>query len=671
MPLVEISRENNPLYPLPADYPELSKPGKRLARINATRQWLIPTEDKTLMGLNLAASLNFFDLYYLWPDEEKDWNPGFYDIPPVATPRFHFDILRLWAPSRLNVTIAPRGSAKTTLNRKDMLLRLVTEPRYSFFYATSTNDNAELTGNILRMQCYENDRLNDDFGPEKEFGGRIKPSHGSRAAGTKFFYLTNGSSCRCVSTESRLRGGRPRRFRLDDPEYDARESTSESQLRANLETQLFNMIMPMLTRPDTGIDWLATFVSKRHYAYAAMQTMDDGKGGVTAVDKRFNYWNRLIIDAVSEAEDGRLISCWPQMWPADEEDRKRHNVPESHVTLEQIKEEVGPGVFLAEYRARPGELEDQYFNIDLEPKGRHAWWIEEVDDHFSTNPHQSETKICYRRAISPDEVVPGETHDGSTIERRSLKEFLSKAYIFQTVDTAFSESATSDRRVSTVMAVDEHNHLFVLDMWSDRKNDATLVEKSFELAAKWGTKIIFVETVRESIKLYRRFQQVIRARIVKNDSLPSIKDYKPGNDAKTDRISTLDLRVDNDLLKIPMFRKGRNPGIQRLLTQICEFNPQVRDGGLEKDDEIDTVAMSNFVFPGGIHRHARKIQKAQESKERYDLIEELRKGTTSTHGVENIAVGVDMTKLPLDVVLDRMEVNTKKKRNGKKHVSKV
>jgi len=40
--VVPIEKEGNPLYPLPPDYEELTDKGKRLARVNACRQWLIP-----------------------------------------------------------------------------------------------------------------------------------------------------------------------------------------------------------------------------------------------------------------------------------------------------------------------------------------------------------------------------------------------------------------------------------------------------------------------------------------------------------------------------------------------------------------------------------------------------------------------------------------------------
>ncbi len=136
---IQSREDGNPNYPLPADYDDLTEDGQRMARVNACRQWLIPEENLETRGNNLVASVWWFDRYYLWPDDEADFNPLFYDDTPLETPDFHWVLLRQWASYRLTAAVAPRGSAKSYLNCKDMLLRLITRPAYSFVYATSTH----------------------------------------------------------------------------------------------------------------------------------------------------------------------------------------------------------------------------------------------------------------------------------------------------------------------------------------------------------------------------------------------------------------------------------------------------------------------------------------------------------------------------------------------------
>ena len=157
-----IEKENNPLYPLPADYMELSEEGQRESRVNACRMWT-DTKDRSSAEIAEAfvAGVRFFDLWYLVPDHENDFDPLFYDDDPLATPTFHFDILKIWAGTSRNITIAPRGSAKSFLVRKACLLRMLTRPVYTILYATSTNDNAKGMGQCLKDQFLHNSRIQD------------------------------------------------------------------------------------------------------------------------------------------------------------------------------------------------------------------------------------------------------------------------------------------------------------------------------------------------------------------------------------------------------------------------------------------------------------------------------------------------------------------------------
>ena len=78
-----ISQEDNPFYPLPVDYPELTPEGQRKARINACQLWTAKDKTPKELAEAFAAGLRFFDLYYLHADEVTDFNPLFYDDDPL------------------------------------------------------------------------------------------------------------------------------------------------------------------------------------------------------------------------------------------------------------------------------------------------------------------------------------------------------------------------------------------------------------------------------------------------------------------------------------------------------------------------------------------------------------------------------------------------------------
>lgn len=619
----------SPLYPLPSDYHDLTDEGARLARVNACRQWLIPTDSDDLLVRRRIASTWFFDQHYLHPDVEGDFDPQFYDMPPLATPQMHWEMSRQWALYKMNVTLAPRGSAKSTHCRKDMALCMLSRPGTSFAYCTSTHDNAKFTGQVLRDVFFENSRVHDDWAPEY---GALKPSRGVKPTGIEFFHLSNHSWIRCVSAESRLRGIRPWRFRLDDPEYDEKATTSLSTLRTYMENLLFKVAIQMVLRGGAGIDWTGTFVSRRHYLWHALSTLQDEKGRARAADPRFEHWARLSLDVCYE-QDGKLVSVWPDMWPSTIADKKASG-RDDRVSIEEMPSIMGLAAFNSEMRGRPGVAEEQFFKLDPSPHGTHAYWFTEVDDQLLTSPRTSSTLVHWL-----DPVTKLETS-------QTLSTLLANSRCLITVDTAYTESSHSDRRVCTFMAITRQNILFVFDLWSDRKSDAVLEAKTFEMADKWRCPVIHVEVVKESFKLYRRLLSSAITRLMEAKGLtftPAVKPLKIGMMAKPDKIQTLDTRFEHSLIKLPCWKRYESGGWTRLFDQIEGFNPSVADGGLDKDDEIDTVAMTLFL----VRTKARPGAPADSDSD--EPLTLLRSGNLAICDMP-IATGLNIQDIPADII---------------------
>lgn len=626
---------HSPLYPLPSDYNELTEKGRTLARVNATRLWLLPFPSAEERANRLIASTWFFDSYYLRPDPEDNFDSGFYDMDPLPTPAYHWTLSRMWVHQR-SAVVAPRGGAKTSHIKKDTLLRLVTAPKYSIVYATSTHENSQGVGQSLKDQSYQNRRINDDF--SLAYGiDRMKPSRGEKMTSNEHFYLLNGSSLRCVSATTRIRGVRPRIFKLDDPEYDATGSTSMQQMREYMERLLFKLALPMTFRPDCFVHWVGTFVSKRHYLWQAMETIEDPTTHEkVAQDPRFNLWERAHIYACwNDPQTGKLVSCWPEMWPADPEEKTRLKLPPSTVSIVEMRDIMGVPAFNAEMQGSPGDAAELLFKRDTDPKGRHSYWFEEVDNLLMEMPASSTTLICW---YDPD----------GTLNRVPLREFLLQNRTFITVDTAYTENASSDLRVCHNMAITPKNVLFSLDLWSDRKNDNTLLKETFAMAQRWQSRYIFVEVVRESLKLYQRFQGVIQTRMTENYSLayvPGLEPLRPGTTSKTDKIAMLDARFDHGLIKLPTF-KSRTASVPyaRLFEQIDSFNPLSPNGGLAKDDEIDTLAMSHFVIRGRLGR------RRNEATPTVTIATEIMAGRKHLPGT-NVPYAAGLSEIPVDLVL--------------------
>lgn len=612
---------DSPHFPLPADYDTITTlEGQRLARVNACRQWLIKGPERTQ---RYVGCLHFFDQYYLWPDEATDFNPVFYDDEPCLSPDFHWEIAKLWISWRMTMCMAPRGGAKSFMNLKDMLLRCTTRPAYSFVYATSTHPNARDKGEALKRQWLFNERLNDDFRPEFP-GNQIIPKRGEGTFSTEHMVLTNGSWIRLLSASSRQRGARPRRYRLDDPEYDPKSSTSLSQLREYVQELLFKIVIPMVTRPDTGVDWIGTYVSKRHYLWHAMRT-EETPDGPRSRDPRFNRWAKLEIPAAIE-RDGVMHSCWPRMWPATIKQRLELAKDDPHyieaVSLEEIRMDIGPASFNSEYLGRPGDTDDICFPFDPTPHGPQAYWFSDVDQHAASNPLKSKSTIHWIEQKGEDQ----------TKESMLLSDFLSQhCRIFITADTSYTSTKDSDYKVACCMAITPNNDLFILDLWAKQCSEDKLVKALFTMADAWKCPTIHPEVVSRQISLYHALSSLVNTRatdMMGSEHLPGIKAIKIGMMDKTSKIHSLLFRFEHNKIKFPMWRREVLPW-RFLFDQIEEFNPDVDDGGLEKDDCIDCVSMSQFVLKGRLHR-AGSVEKEDRT-----LKEHLIAGSLDdAHGVD-------------------------------------
>lgn len=644
-----IEKEGNEFYPLPKDYGSLTTDGQRQARVNACRLWTTKGKTSKEIGDAFVAGMRFFDMWYLEPNPEADFDPLFYDDKPLRTPNFHFDIQKMWATSQRNIVIAPRGSAKSFLVRKSCLFRMLSRPMFSILYATSTNDNAKGTGQALKDQFQHNLRIHDDWNPEFS-DNRIVPKRGEAPFGTELMHLRNGSWLRCISAESRQRGGRPRRYVLDDPEYDPKASTSMALIRQYMDDLLFKVVLPMVMRAGCGVDWLATFVSRRHYAWHALQTHLNQKGESIAADPRFNLWSRMIVKAAYEDKEGKLVSCWPDMWPATREEKAVNPEWKDRVSLEEIKEIIGTSNFLAEYMANPGQSSDSYF--PPLNKEAHGWWLEDVDEVYETDPRSSSTLMCW---YSGAEELP---------TKMKMRNFLASCRLFMTMDTSYTSTTDSDFKVACLMAINSENELFVLDLWGKQCQEQFLIQEGFRMADRWKVPTIHPEAVKQGLSLFHGLDSIVRTRASEMAGvthLPGIKKLNVGMADKSSKIASLALRFEHGKIKMPLWnQKG---AWVRLYDQIGQFNPDAADGGLQHDDEIDCVAMSQFVLRGRLRKFVPDIEQPKNA------LEEIKNGRYESEEGVSYAHTLDLSKISAADILNVIdEISRKDSSDGQSRV---
>lgn len=602
--------DGNKWWPLPPDYMELTKEGKRQAHINGCRQWclsydriarlinptvkrysdLSPSERalaKKYKAETLVASMYLFNKLYLQPihDDEgnKLWDPMFYK-GFLPRPAFHDDVLRSHAVNRFGAEVEPRGGGKTTNLSAMCMMKFVSCPGREIVYCTASHSLAERVGGKIKQQLQDNSVLIDDWSPEYE--GPFKPDRGDSAWGSTAFVARNYASFMVSSVGSVQRGLRADDYYLDDPEWDPDASTDMQVSRDDMQHLILRVIIPMVTKPGASLWWQGTFVSQRHFLWAAMEnkraTVDGKVIGVPAIDE-FEGWHRKAIDVIYEGPNGPQ-SIWPEMWPYDEKDKEKRQLPPETITLKELEKKMGSSAFMAEMRAQPGGGGAAYFG-ELSER-MHGWWLEEesLDDAAAVFPRNSETNIQWYR--------------GDKSMSMPLKDFLAKSRVFITLDHAYTEKTTSDFKVATCMAVTEANELFVLDTWGDNLSPVgVLVKNAFQMGEKWGAAALCPEKVKEGYALIAALQEVARTRasdLMGTNGLTPIRPLKIGTIEKTAKISAMLIRFEHGKIKLPMRMSGRDKW-RPLFNQIRDFNPNAPDGGLKRDDFIDTVAMSQFV----------------------------------------------------------------------------
>lgn len=603
--------EGNPLYPLPPDYFDLGDEGQRQARVNACRQWLLPGT-RIEKGERFAECLRFFDAYYLTADIAEDgtilWDPLFIDHD-LRRPRplFHWTIFRSAGSVRKTAFVGPRGSAKTKgIFAPMIMMPMISKPTLKITYATSTNELAEEMGDDTKFQLYNNERILEDWCPE--YDGRVKPSRSEGKQGMGAYKLSNRASFFATSAQSRQRGQRPHFYFLDDPEWDPKHSTAVEVLAEGMEQLLFSIALPMVQQPGTHLVWGGTFVSLRHYLWQAMQVETitvDGQLVERSVEKRFGSWRRIIqpaADIVTTPEGPVRRSVWPEMWPTDVAEKTRLNLPEDTQTLDDIEEEIGTDRFQTEFMANPGQGKGAYFPALTD--NDHFYWVREetIDEDLTLNPSRSRAVFEFMRKT------------GASYTKVSLPvaEIFARFPRFMLCDASDTATKLSDFKTAMCLCLTDHNELLILDHWSDQCEEDDQINEIFKMGDRWLVSVIDPE----EIKSGRHLKEALLARVQTRASdvlqvshMPQVRGFNPGPTEKTDKIKAIRWRFTSAKVKLPKHLR-HEPPMRRLITQIANFHPYADNGGLAKDDDIDTLAMHPYVV-----KTTPFLSKPQEAKD--------------------------------------------------------
>jgi len=596
-----------PLYPLPADYAELSPNGQQLARLSVLRNVNTPE--------TLVVAWDFFRRTYL----ARSRNALFYKNGFQESPDFHYDMVYDLGRYGRNAQAAPRGSAKSTVIAIEcaMLLSLAV-PFYEIILGLSTDKQVEERFDQIMMQFQDNELLLADF-------GEIKPKRGQALWNHHHLHLNNGSIVKGLSVMGKKRGGRPRLFILDDPENDPDSDSEASRLiiREKFETILFKQIIPMLEHGSSCF-WVGTLIDRKSFLFQAT------KGD----DPRFNFWNRKVYKAIAydKNDPSKCSVLWPAKWPRE--------------VLEARKEEIGASAFASEYCNEPISAQDKILFIDP----RKNEYTIEGDFNYSV-PLANTNKVKWQERIF------GDDNDKRTYrEMESLfHELVRPMFKILLFDYATGLTSYHDYSCIAVCGFDREGTMWVLYMWLGRAKDDSLMRMIYEVGLTWQVRILGIEAVSiqktfaEALQEYLTEQTSQRGDQWRGRVFPVTY---PAKESKSQRIATaLEWRFNSGRIKYPSHLQNTWP-YNQLYAQTSDFTMDL--ALLQHDDAIDTIAQVKYVVKT-------KGSQFKREKGKPGLLERIIKNEPVVPGL-SVLSGV-----PLSMISDEM-INIMSERARKKRI---
>lgn len=539
---------------LPQNYSRLSLEDRRAARVAACSRFDTAEE--------AVESWAFFRDYYLRPDPEGGFDPGFYKYY-IEPSKLHHRMVEWAERYKCTAFAAPRKSAKSTTILSLILWQLLTRTKWSINLVKAKDDFVIDDFESIKYQLENNERILEDFGEQK-------PPRGSSLWTNHRLILRNRNSLRGLSVDGKLRGPIADLAILDDIEDDKSDQSRNEARLMELKERLLKVIVPMLDR--TGhVLVIGTLLSQRSFLYHVIYTKEDRRFKSV---REGGLWFKINVPAM----DAQGRNSWRAKFTKD--------------FLNQQRELLGDAFFQQEYMGDPRSEQDALFSVKSD---LHEYELAHPDEAETTNPFQCTTEVVWHE----------QTRQGLMRRAMPYNALLNSLLRGITVDYAPGLQAGNDYSSILVWGLSPQNELFILDGWFGRQPSPRLTKIIWDYALLWRVATVGVEAVSIQMDLFYRIQEYGEALREKLDWCPICVPVKyPANLSKADRISALEWRFNHARVKFPRHRRdvqaphwGGVTSIPEMYKQIRNFTPDLR--GLPHDDVIDTLAMAQYVTRTG------------------------------------------------------------------------
>lgn len=278
----------------------------------------------------------------------------FPDIIQGDAPEFHHEMIDELTSPESSVIIEPRGHAKTTWARLDVIHDIVYGHEPFILFIGSNSAEAQNSFAFVKAQLESNEILRSIYGDlvppfDPRYPRKWTDSH---------FETTNGIVCVAKGAGRgrglNIKGKRPTKAIIDDMETD---DTVNSELQhAKLRKWFYNVLIPSLDAKRGRFKMIGTVL---HYNCIVLEAY-----------KKFGGIKRAAL----EDKDGKASMegkpIWPDYWPKDK--------------LDKVKHEIGSFPFAQEYLNEP--MSDEDSDVKLE-------WIVRVGETQVVDRKNKKTHI--------------------------------------------------------------------------------------------------------------------------------------------------------------------------------------------------------------------------------------------------------------------------------------
>lgn len=260
------------------------------------------------------------------------------EIPSTDTPEIHLDIHRELRSEGNSAIIVPRGHAKTTWARIDIIHDIVYGHEPFIVLISATMEDAKLSYSYIKSQLESNELLRQVYGNQVPDINPFK----RRKWTDRHFETENGVVCIARGAGKgrglNIKGKRPSKIIIDDLEDD--QSVRSKQQRTRLEDWLKRVVIPSLDRKKGRVKMIGTVL---HYDCLVL--------------KMYKKWGGIKRAAIEDENGKPDLNGKPIFFSMEE--------------LLEVKKEIGSFGFSQEYMNEPAS--DEHSDIKLA-------WIRHIDN---------------------------------------------------------------------------------------------------------------------------------------------------------------------------------------------------------------------------------------------------------------------------------------------------